>query len=283
MYQRVHGAERAVAVAADAQPRPVDVAQAIELVDDGRKIVAEVVDVIVVHSALRTDDRHVGLNDGISLRDEKFLIAWRRRVELVPILRPLRPVISSLIGVLERIEPEERGQPCALLVITRQRDVDEELVAVGARDEHALPHRLTDLRRVVLVVRELRDLTRLHVAHVGIRHHRRRLTHDDRAREIVVERRGDALIGVGGAREQTIFLSGLDFHSVDERTRRAVRPRVEILRPRQIRVVAIGREQGHLGNAMPGLRHHGAWILIEGHGISGRAASTTTAAEPASA
>ena len=158
----VDGRERAVAVAADRQPRAIDERAPVELVDDRREVVAQVVHVVVVHLPGRSDDRRIGLDDGVAEADEELHRPHPERLERVLVERAIGPVVGVLILELARIEPEDRRQPRPLLIALRQRHGRLELEPVGALDRDALDDGVGDVGRVVLVLRQLRARAVLH-------------------------------------------------------------------------------------------------------------------------
>ena len=228
-----------VAVTADREARAVDVAVAVELVDHRDEIVLQVGDVVVVHPPRLADDRRIEVGDGVALRHQILDGAGTGAGERLDVLRAECAVVARLVGVLVRVEPEHGREPRPFLVILREGEVDQEVIAVGPGHHDPLADGVRELGRVVDVVRELGDLPAPHVAQIRIRHRRRRLALDDRLREVIVERRLDGLEQIAGALEERRLLPRLDLDAIDEAARRMLLPVPIVVRALEVRVLAV--------------------------------------------
>ena len=118
---RVHGAERAVAVTADADAIAIEVAGLLHRLDREIEILAELVDVVIVHAAGRSNDRNVDrLNHDVPLRHPDLRAARRDVREPIDVRRPTTLIVLGLRRELRRIEPDDarklaclRGSPSA--------------------------------------------------------------------------------------------------------------------------------------------------------------------------
>src|SRR5262245_42022420 len=223
--QRVHRAERAVAVAADAHLVAIDVAGVHHGIDDEVEMFAQVARVVVVHLARVAHDRQIGFDERVALRHpDLHRRRWPRRRNLrkaVDVRAVLRLIVLRLRRVLARIEPNDARKLRARPPVFRQRDVDPELDAIArTRDLKTLQLRPGDFRTDVFVVRDLRARVRLRVANEGIGDHRRRLVCVDELRIVVVERGDELLVRVGRTVEHPRALARLEVEYFDPRTRR---------------------------------------------------------------
>src|SRR3569833_726324 len=275
---RVHRAERAVAVTTDTEAVAIEVAGLVDGVDRKIEILAQLILVVIVHAARRSDDRDVDrLDHDVALRDPDLRAARGDVGERVDVRRATTLIVLLLRRELRRVEPDDARETCAFAIVARKGHVDVEVVVVArTRDENALANRLRHFRRVIDVLRELRLAARLHVAQVRVGDHRRRLLGDDHLRVIIVQRSDDVFGDVGLALEQAGLVARLDVDLVDEAVRRLLRPIAEVLRALEVDALAVAAEANdrrHVGAALDLLRTR---RVVEG-GVALRAAAATRA------
>ena len=83
-----------------------------------------------------------------------------------PYLTAVNTIVPALIGELVRVEPEHRGQARSRPIIRGQGQVHDKAVAVRSRHRDALADGRRELRREILVGRQLRVLSARGIAQV---------------------------------------------------------------------------------------------------------------------
>ena len=137
-----------------------------------------------------------------------------------PPRRPRRPgrrgragVVGGLVGVLARVDPEDRR--LLALRLRRSRHLHPELEAVHARHAEALDLEVVEPRRLVHVVGQLGDLAGGEVGHVGVGHDVRLLPRGEDALDVVAIDGVDGLGHLALPLEDASLLAGLDVDGVD--------------------------------------------------------------------
>ena len=141
----VTGAEGAVAVSADGESIAVDVLFFVEVVDDGPEAVAQILDIVVVHLAGRSEDGDVGFDDDIIESGEDLHVAGAGGAEGTGVAGVATTSLSAatagaaVVGglgvVFAGIEPEDGGQLLAFM--SGSGDINPELVAIDTGDLEA--------------------------------------------------------------------------------------------------------------------------------------------------
>ena len=107
VHHCVEGTEGAIAVAADSHALAVDDPFFVQEVDHRRKVVAQVVDVVVVHAAGLADDGRIRLDDGVALQAQDLHGPHADVGEPVLVVRLSHSlVVVVLVRVLPRVEPD---------------------------------------------------------------------------------------------------------------------------------------------------------------------------------
>ena len=279
---RVRGAERAVAVATEAQPLAVNPAAAVKLVNDREQVHTQVGDVVVIHPALLTDDRRIEVCHHVPLHRHELDGAGTGGREAVHVLGAQPPVVAGLVGELIRVEPEHARQTRALAIVRRQGDARQKTNAIGAGDPDPLAAELGELRGRVHIAGQPGQLARGQVAEPGVGNLAGRFPGHQGPLEIVIEDRGDRLHHPRRALEDPGLLTAADHHPVHEGARRLGLPLGMVARAGEVDCPVPG-DQRHRAAIRAGPGHEAARVAVEGQGVIGARLATAPAAESAAA
>ena len=211
MREQIRRHERAVTMTADADAIAIADAHLHHLVDRRFGAGDELLDIMIVGSLARADDRHRRIvEDRVSGQQQEHVRVAADDRELVRRARDLTRRVC--IAELAWIRPEDDRQLLTLLVCGRQIERCPERHAVVAFVRDILVRHAAQLRLGIL---ECCDLTRTDPVIWGVL--RRLATHQD-LRRIVCQRRDRQLVRIRRAVKETLARQRLQTQSIEKRT-----------------------------------------------------------------
>ncbi len=159
MYHGVYSSEGTVGVTSQPQSFSINNFSFIKFVDYSSQVVSEVMFVIVVHLARFTDDRSIGLNHSVAhschILNGSGAEIWKG----IFVVGPAGFVITFLVFIFSWIEPEHGRQPCAWVVIRREKHIDHELESIWTFYHKSSFRGMGQIGSVIDIISQLRAST----------------------------------------------------------------------------------------------------------------------------